>query len=79
MEVDIYSNVNATHTMGSAIMNGIGGSGDFERNARVNIFATASTAKNWDISCIASMVSHVDHTEHDTQIIVTEQSIADLR
>ena len=25
------------------------------------------------------MVSHVDHTEHDTQIIVTEQGLADLR
>ena len=24
-------------------------------------------------------VSHVDHTEHDTHIIVTEQGLADLR
>jgi succinyl-CoA:acetate CoA-transferase len=24
-------------------------------------------------------VSHVDHTEHDTQIFVTEQGLADLR
>jgi succinyl-CoA:acetate CoA-transferase len=25
------------------------------------------------------MASHVDHTEHDVQIIVTEQGLADLR
>ena len=25
------------------------------------------------------MVSHVDHTEHDVHVIVTEQGIADLR
>ena len=25
------------------------------------------------------MVSHVDHTEHDVQVLVTEQGIADLR
>ena len=24
-------------------------------------------------------VAHVDHTEHDTEIIVTEQGLADLR
>lgn len=79
IEVDIYGNVNSTHIMGTSIMNGIGGSGDFARNARVNIFATASTAKDGAISCIVPMVSHVDHTEHDTQIIVTEQGVADLR
>lgn len=79
IEVDLYGNVNSTHIMGTSIMNGIGGSGDFARNARVNIFATASTAKDGAISCIVPMVSHVDHTEHDTQIIVTEQGVADLR
>ena len=25
------------------------------------------------------MVTHVDHTEHDVQVIVTEQGLADLR
>ncbi len=79
IEVDIYGNVNSTHIMGGAIMNGIGGSGDFARNARINIFATESIAKDGKISCIVPMVSHVDHTEHDTQIIVTEQGVADLR
>ena len=79
IEVDIYGNVNSTHTMGSSIMNGIGGSGDFARNARLNIFATESLAKNGAISCIVPLVSHVDHTEHDTQVIITEQGVADLR
>ena len=60
-------------------MNGIGGSGDFARNAGLTIFATASTAKNGAISCIVPMVSHVDHTEHDVMVIVTEQGVADLR
>jgi succinyl-CoA:acetate CoA-transferase len=40
---------------------------------------TPSTAKGGTISCIVPMVSHVDHTEHDVQILVTEQGLADLR
>lgn len=79
LEADIYGNVNSSHIMGSKIMNGIGGSGDFARNARVSIFTTESVAKNGSISCIVPMVSHVDHTEHDVQIIITEQGVADLR
>lgn len=79
IEADIYGNVNSTHIMGSAIMNGIGGSGDFARNAYLSIFMTPSRAKNGNISCIVPMVSHHDHTEHDVQVIVTEQGLADLR
>ena len=79
IEADIYGNVNSTHVMGSAIMNGIGGSGDFARNAYLSIFMTPSLAKGGAISCIVPMVSHVDHTEHDVQILVTEQGLADLR
>ena len=79
IEADIYGNVNSTHIMGSCIMNGIGGSGDFARNAFLSIFMTPSVAKKGAISCIVPMVSHVDHTEHDVQIIVTEQGLADLR
>ena len=79
IEVDIYGNANSTNIMGTKIMNGIGGSGDFTRNAYLSIFVTPSTAKNSDISCIVPMVSHVDHTEHDIHVIVTEQGIADLR
>ena len=79
IEADLYGNVNSTHVMGTSIMNGIGGSGDFARNAYLSFFMTPSVAKNGTISCIVPMVSHVDHTEHDVEIIVTEQGLADLR
>lgn len=79
IEVDIYGNVNSSHIMGSQMMNGIGGSGDFTRNAYLSVFATSSIAKGGDISSIVPMVSHVDHTEHDVNVILTEQGIADLR
>lgn len=79
IEADIYGNVNSTHIMGSSIMNGIGGSGDFARNAYLSIFMTPSVAKDGAISCIVPMASHVDHTEHDVEVIVTEQGLADLR
>ena len=79
IEADIYGNINSTHIMGSGMMNGIGGSGDFARNGYLSFFVTPSVAKDGAISCIVPMVSHVDHTEHDTQIIVTEQGLADLR
>jgi succinyl-CoA:acetate CoA-transferase len=79
IEVDIYGNVNSTHVMGSRIQNGIGGSGDFARNAFISFFVTPSTAKGGAISAIVPMVSHVDHTEHDVAVIVTEHGLADLR
>ena len=79
IEADIYGNVNSTHLMGSSIVNGIGGSGDFARNAYVSFFLTPSIAKGGTISCIVPMASHVDHTEHDVHVIVTEQGLADLR
>ena len=79
LEVDIYGNVNSTHVSGTKMMNGIGGSGDFARNARLGIFVTKSYAKGGTISSIVPMVSHHDHTEHDVDVIVTEQGIADLR
>ena len=79
IEADIYGNVNSTHLMGSSVMNGIGGSGDFARNAYLSFFMTPSVAKNGAVSCIVPMASHVDHTEHDVEIIVTEQGLADLR
>jgi succinyl-CoA:acetate CoA-transferase len=46
------------------MMNGLGGSGDFARNAYLSIFMTPSLAKNGALSCIVPMVAHVDHTEH---------------
>ncbi|MFG1488791.1 acetyl-CoA hydrolase/transferase C-terminal domain-containing protein, partial [Oceanospirillum sp. HFRX-1_2] len=79
IECDIYGNVNSTHIMGSRMMNGIGGSGDFARNGYLSIFVSPSTAKDGAISSIVPMVSHVDHTEHDVKVIVTEHGLADLR
>ena len=79
IEADLYGNVNSTHVMGTRIMNGIGGSGDFARNGFLSAFLSPSTAKNGSISAIVPMVSHVDHTEHDVSVIVTEQGLADLR
>jgi len=79
LECDIYGNVNSTHVGGTHMMNGIGGSGDFARNAHLSVFVTKSAAKGGDISSIVPMVSHVDHTEHDVDVIVTEHGLADLR
>ncbi|ADK04506.1 coenzyme A transferase [Bacillus cereus biovar anthracis str. CI] len=79
LELDIYGNVNSTHVLGTKMMNGIGGSGDFARNARLAIFVTKSIAKGGNISSIVPFVSHVDHTEHDVDVIVTEQGYVDLR
>ena len=79
IEVDIYGNANSTHISGTKMMNGIGGSGDFERNAYISIFTCPSTAKGGLISSIVPFVSHQDHSEHDVNIIVTEQGVADLR
>lgn len=79
IEADIYGNINSTHISGSRMMNGIGGSGDFARNAYISIFTTASTAKGGNISSVVPMVSHHDHTEHDVMILATENGLADLR
>jgi succinate CoA transferase len=79
LEADIFGNVNSTHVVGTKMMNGIGGSGDFTRNAYLSIFVTPSVAKGTSISAIVPMVSHLDHNEHSVQILVTEQGVADLR
>jgi acetyl-CoA hydrolase len=79
LEVDLCGNVNSTHVMGRQMMNGIGGSGDFTRNAYISIFSCPSTQKSGKISTVVPMVSHTDHTEHSVQVIVTEHGVADLR
>lgn len=79
IEVDIFGNVNSTHVMGKDLMNGIGGSGDFTRNAFISIFTCPSVAKGGSISTIVPLVSHMDHSEHSVQVVITEQGIADLR
>jgi acetyl-CoA hydrolase len=79
LEVDIYGHANSTHVCGTQLVNGIGGSGDFMRNAYLAIFVAPSAVKDGRISTIVPMCSHVDHNEHTVQIVVTEQGVADLR
>jgi succinate CoA transferase len=79
LEVDLYGHVNSTHVLGQTMMNGIGGSGDFTRNAYLSIFMCPSVAKGGRISTVVPMCSHVDHNEHSVQVVVTEQGLADLR
>lgn len=79
LEADIFGNVNSTHVCGTKMMNGIGGSADFARNAFLSIFTTPSTAKGGAISSIVPMVTHTDSSEHSVRVLITEQGIADLR
>ncbi|MEE4314394.1 MAG: succinate CoA transferase [Desulfofustis sp.] len=79
IEIDIYGQVNSTHVMGTQLMNGIGGSGDFMRNGALTMMVTPSTAKGGMISAIVPMVSHVDHSEHSVDVVVTEYGLVDTR
>lgn len=79
VEVDLHGNANATHIRGTRVVNGIGGSNDFVRNARLSIIALPSTAADGDVSRIVPATAHVDHTDHDVDIVVTEHGVADLR
>ena len=79
LEVDLYGHVNSTHLAGSRIVNGVGGSGDFLRNAPLSIVTLGATAADGDISRIVPMVPHVDHTEHDVDVVITDEGVADLR
>lgn len=83
MQVDIYAHANSTNALGSRMLNGLGGSGDFLRNAAISIMHTPSSRPTktdpTGISCIVPFASHVDQTEHDLDVVVTEQGLADLR
>jgi succinyl-CoA:acetate CoA-transferase len=79
LEVDVYGHVNSTHVGGTRVLNGIGGSADFNRNAVLSVVTLNSTAKDGNINRIVPMAPHVDHTEHDVDVVVTEQGVADLR
>lgn len=79
IEFDIYGQANSTHAMGRTMINGIGGSGDYMRNGYLTIFNSPSVGGNGKISKVVPMVSHADHTEHDTMVFITEQGVADVR
>ena len=78
VEADLTGQVNSTH-IGTDLVGGIGGSGDFMRNALVSVVAMPSTAAGGEVSRIVPRVAHVDHTEHDVDVLVTEHGVADLR
>jgi acetyl-CoA hydrolase len=83
VEFDFYAHANSTLVGGTRMINGIGGSGDFLRNAYLSIMHTPSVRPSkidpTGITCVVPHVPHVDHTEHDLDVLVTEQGLADLR
>ncbi len=83
VEFDIYAHANSTLVGGTRMINGLGGSGDFLRNAYLSIMHTPSARPSktdpTGITCVVPMAPHIDHTEHDLDVLVTEQGLADLR
>jgi succinyl-CoA:acetate CoA-transferase len=79
IEIDIYGNVNSTHVRGERMINGVGGSADYNRNALVTVCALPSTLNDGAVSRVVPQTFHVDHTEHDIDVFVTEQGVADVR
>ena len=77
VEVDIYGHANSTHVLASRMINGIGGSGDFLRNAYISMvhFPSARStptdptgvctgqSMNHDVVCVADL-------EHDQYLSV---------
>lgn len=83
VEFDIYGHANSTLVGGTRMINGIGGSGDFLRNGYLKMMHSPSTRPSktdpLGISCVVPKAPHVDHTEHDLDILITEQGLADMR
>ena len=79
IEADIYGNINNSHIGGTSLVNGVGGSGVFASNGYLSVFTLLSTGKGGNISTIVPMVTHVDLPDHNVDVVVTEQGLADLR
>ena len=83
VEIDMYAHANSTLVGGTRMINGLGGSGDFLRNGFLKIMHTPSSRPSktdpTGISCVVPHCSHIDHTEHDLDCVVTEQGLADCR
>ena len=79
IECDIYGHVNSTKICGTKMMNGLGGSADFTNNAYLSIFTCGSAQKGGAISSIVPFASHIDHTNHFIDAVITEYGVADLR
>lgn len=83
VEVDIYAHANSTNVLGSRMLNGLGGSADFLRNAKLSIMHTPAARPSkkdpTGVSCIVPFSSHIDQTEHDLDVVVTDHGLADVR
>lgn len=83
VEFDMYAHANSTLVGGTRMINGLGGSGDFLRNGFLKIMHSPSTRPSktdpLGITCVVPKAPHIDHTEHDLDVLVTEQGLADLR
>jgi len=83
VEVDIYAHANSTCVNGSRMLNGLGGSADFLRSSKYSIMhcpsARPSKTDPTGISSIVPQCTHIDQTEHDLDVVVTEQGLADVR
>ncbi|TRO80335.1 acetyl-CoA hydrolase/transferase C-terminal domain-containing protein [Desulfuromonas acetexigens] len=83
VEIDIFAHANSTLVGGTRMINGIGGSGDYLRNGYLKMMHTPSARPSktdpTGISCVVPHCSHIDHTEHDLDCVITEQGLADLR
>lgn len=79
IEADIYGNINSSHIGGSRVVNGIGGGADFARNAGLSVVLLPALRASGTISNIVPMVAHQDIGEHDVDVLITENGVADLR
>ncbi|MBR0173246.1 MAG: acetyl-CoA hydrolase [Lachnospiraceae bacterium] len=79
IEMDIYGNVNSSHVSGTRVVNGLGGGASFAENAGLSVMLLVSENKGGKISTIVPMVPHQDICEHDIDVVVTENGVADLR
>ena len=79
LEVDVFGNANSSHVLGSEVVNGLGGGANFAQASLLSVIVAPSTAKGGRISTVVPMVSHHDIIEHDVDVLVTENGVADLR
>ncbi|HEX9341846.1 MAG TPA: acetyl-CoA hydrolase/transferase C-terminal domain-containing protein [Thermoplasmata archaeon] len=78
IEVDLFGGANSSH-IGSNAHNGVGGSPDFTRAARLVVVAMASKAAGGRYSRIVPLLSSADIPRQDVDVLVTEHGHADLR
>ena len=78
IEVDLFGGANTSH-IGSRIHNGVGGSPDFDRAARLVVVAMPSTAGGGRFSRIVPLLASADIPRQDVDVLVTDQGWADLR